>query len=93
MGTSELTWKTFGEIMLNRFGVNSSSYTAAAPGVELGPRDEGEQKGDYAYKDIVGNLMWLSTITRPDILIAVRAVARHSHDPPDIRPRNNRVWD
>ena len=27
--------------------------------------------------------MWLSTMTRPDISNAVRAVARHSHDPTD----------
>ena len=28
----------------------------------------------------VGSLMWLSTMTRPDILNSVRAVARHSHN-------------
>ena len=27
--------------------------------------------------------MWLSTMTRPDIANAVRAVARHSHNPTD----------
>ena len=35
------------------------------------------------YREAVGSLMWLSTMTRPDISNAVRAVARHSHNPTD----------
>ena len=31
--------------------------------------------------EAVGSLMWLVTMTRPDIANAVRAVARHSHSP------------
>ena len=69
--------------MLNRFGMNSSSDTPETPGVELGPREEGEPKGDWPYREAVGSLMWLSTMTRPDISNAVRTVARHSHNPTD----------
>ena len=69
--------------MLNRFGVNSSSDIPATPGVELGPREEGEPKGDWPYMEAVGILMWLSTMTRPDISDAVRVVVRHSHNPTD----------
>ena len=69
--------------MLNRFGVSSSSDIPATPGVELGPRAEGEPKGDWPYREAVGSLMWLWTMTRPDISNAVRAVARHSHNPAD----------
>ena len=64
--------------MLNLFGVNSSSNIPATPGVELGLSEEGEPKGDWPYR---GALMWLSTMTRPDISNAVRTVARHSHNP------------
>ena len=69
--------------MLNRFGVNSSSDVPTTPGVELGPREEGAPKGDWSYGEAVGSLMWLSTMTRPDISNAVRAVTRHSHNPTD----------
>ena len=72
--------------MLNRFGVNSSADIPATPGVELGPREEGEPKGDWAYREAVGSLMWLSTMTRPDISNAVHAVAHHSHN------RTDRHW-
>ena len=69
--------------MLNRSGVNTPSDIRATPGVELGPREEGEPKGDRPYREAVGNLMRLSTMTRPDISNALRAVARHSHNPTD----------
>ena len=83
LGTLEITQKAFVESMLNRFGANSSSDLPATPGVELGPREEGQPKGDWPYREAVGSLMWLSTMTRPDISNAVRAVARHSHNATD----------
>ena len=78
-----VTQKAFVERMLNRFGVNSSSDIPGTPGVEIGPREEGEPKGDWPYREVVGSLMGLSTMTRPDISNVVRAVARHSHNPTD----------
>ena len=65
------------------FGVNSSSDIPANPGFELGPREESEPKGDWPHRGAVSSLMWLSTVTRPGISNAVRAVARHSHNPTD----------
>ena len=47
LGTLEITQKAFVESMLNRFGVNSSSDIPATPGVELGPREEGEPKREW----------------------------------------------
>ena len=83
LGTLDITQKAFVESMLNRFGVNSSSDIPATPGVELGPREEAEPNGDWPYREGVGSLMWLSTMTRLDISNAVRAVARYSHNPTD----------
>ena len=83
LGMFEITQKAFVESMLNRIGVNSSSDIPATPGVKLCPREEGEPKGDWPYREAVGSLMWLSNMTRPDISNAVRAVARHSHNPTD----------
>ena len=68
--------------MLNRFGMNSSSDIPATPGVELGLREEGEPSGDWPYREAMGSLMWLSTMARPNISNAVRAVARHITTPP-----------
>ena len=33
------------------------------------------------FREVVGSLMWIANQTRPDISNAVRAVARHSHEP------------
>ena len=57
LGTLEITQKAFIESMLNRFGVDSSSDIPATPGVELGPREEGEPGGDWPYREAVGSLM------------------------------------
>ena len=79
----EITQKAFVDSMLNRFSVNSSSDIPATPGVELGPREEGEPERDWPYREAVDGLIRLSTMTRPDISNAVRVVARHSHYPTD----------
>ena len=65
--------------MLKRFDVKSSPDILATAGVELGPREEGEPVGGWPYRKAGGSLIWLSTMTRPDISNTVRAVARHSH--------------
>ena len=83
LGSLEITQKAFVESMLNRFGVNSSSDLPVTPGIELGPRETGEPKGDWPYKETVDSLMWLLTMARPDISNAVRAVACHFHNPTD----------
>ena len=36
------------------------------------------------FREVVGSLMWIANQTRPDISNAVRAVARHSHEPQKI---------
>ena len=83
LGTLEITQKALIESTLNRFGVNSSFDIPATPGVELDPREEDEPRGDCPYREAVGSLMWLSTMTRPGISNAVHPVARHSHNPTD----------
>ena len=85
LGTLEIPDKAFVESMLNRFGVNSSSDIPATPGVELCPREEGEPKGDWPYREAVGSLMCLSLLnmTWPDVSNAMHAVVRHCHNPTD----------
>ena len=42
---------------------------------------EDEGAGDPPFREVVGSLMWIANQTRPDISNAVRAVARHFHEP------------
>ena len=43
--------------------------------------DEAEDMKAFPYREAVGALMWLTTMTRPDIACAVRAVARFCENP------------
>ena len=54
----------------------------ASPGVDLEPKRNDESGRDWPAGEVVGSLLWLSTMTRPDITKnAVRAVARYAHTP------------
>ena len=41
----------------------------------------GESGGTWAYREVVGGLIWLTAMSKPDISSAVSAVARHFHNP------------
>ena len=43
--------------------------------------DGDERAGDVPFREVVGSVMWIANQTMPDISNAVRAVARHSHEP------------
>ena len=67
--------------VLNRLGITSSGNIPATPGVELGPTKRNVGREETHRIEDLGILMWISPITRLDISHAVRAVARHSHNP------------
>ena len=71
----------FIETLAKRFDVTKTFEHPAVVGADLDARKEGESGGPWPYREAVGSLMWLVTMTRPDIANAVRAVARHSHNP------------
>ena len=48
-------------------------------GLRLGECDQEEAEVEEPFRSLVGHLMWLGNQTCPDILNAVRAVARYSH--------------
>ena len=50
-------------------------------GLKLEQFDADEPDVEKPFRSLVGHLMWLANQTRPDILNAVRAVARYSHAP------------
>jgi len=80
-GFLTISQTSFIETLARRFGVTKTSEFPAVVGANLEARMEGESSGPWAYREAVGSLMWLVTMTRPDIANAVRAVARHSHNP------------
>ena len=71
---------------MEQFDVQSISDILASPGADLGPKQDDEPGGDWPVREAIGSLMWLSTMTRPDITNGVRAVARYAHEPTE------RLW-
>ena len=81
VGTMELSQEAYVESLMKRFDVQSISDIPASPGADLGPKQDDKPGGDWSGREAVGSLMWLSTMTRPDITNAVLAVARYAHEP------------
>ena len=71
---------------MKRFDVQPISDIPASPGADLGPKQDDESGGDWPVREAIGSLMWLSTMTRPDITNALRAVARYALEPTE------RLW-
>ena len=70
--------------MVQQYNISATSNIPGSPGVDLGPRKDGEPGGNKefpTYRALVGSLMWLSFMTRLHIGNALRACARHSHNP------------
>ena len=71
---------------MTRFDVHTTSDTPASPGADLGPNRDDESGGNWPLRKAIGSLLWLSTMTGPDITSAARAVARYVHTPTE------RLW-
>ena len=84
LGVLEMNQTAYAENLVAQYGVFATSNISGSPGVDLGPRKDGEPGGNDEfplYRPQVSSLMWLSVMTRPDIANALRACARHSHNP------------
>jgi len=73
--------------IIERFNIRTTAPTPASSGRQLRPKEEAEPGGQWPYREAVGSLMWVATMSRPDIANAVREVARHAHDP------SRKHWD
>ena len=72
--------------LTTRFDVHTTSDTPASPGADLEPKRDDDSGGDWTLREAVGGLLWLSTMTRPEITNVVRAVVRYAHTPTE------RLW-
>ena len=80
-GTIKLSQKAYVESLMTRFDVESTSAIPASPDADLRPKRDDDLGGNWPVREAVGSLLCLSTMTRPDITNAVRAVARYAHTP------------
>ena len=83
-GVLEVNQTAFVESLVSQYKVSTTSDIPVSPGIDFGPGKEDEPGGSEEfpqYRALVGSLMWLSVMTRPDIANALRACARQSHNP------------
>ena len=83
-GILEMSQTSLAKNMVQQYNISATSNIPGSPGVDLGPRKDGEPGGNEefpTYRALVGSLMWLSFMTRLHIGNALRACARHSHNP------------
>ena len=69
------------DTLTKRFNVTAQSDTPASTVADLGPTTADDTLVECPFRQVVGGVMWLAGMTRPDIANAARAVARHSHNP------------
>ena len=69
------------DILTTRFNVTAQSDTPASTVADLGPTAADDTVVDCPFRQVVGGVMWLVGMRRPNIANAARAVARHSHNP------------
>ena len=86
LGTIKWSQEAYVESLMKRLDVQSISDISVSPGADLGPKQDDEPGGDWLVREAVGSLIWLSTMIRPDITNAVRAVACYAHEPTE------RLW-
>ena len=80
-GTIEISQERYIRSVLERFKICRTSSIPASPANDYRSVKEDEDAGDVPFREVVGSIMWIANQTRPDISNAVRAVARHSHEP------------
>ena len=82
-GVLRASQRAFIESVVSRYGVDAVSDLPASQSADLDPRTNDEPVCDKPVRVAAGKLIWLGGMTRPDIADAVRAVARHTHNPPE----------
>lgn len=82
-GTIKISQITLIDTIFERYNVTLRYPIPAFQSEILRPTEDGEEEIVCPYLKAVGALVWLASITRPDISNAVREVTRHNHNPSD----------
>ena len=69
------------DTLTKSFNVTAQSDIPASTVADLGPTTADDAMVDCPFRQVVGGVMWLAGMTRPDIANAARAVACYSHKP------------
>ena len=80
-GTVEISQQASAEKIVAKFGVTHGKPTPMVVRLRLDEFDQEEVEVEEPFRSLMGHLMWLANQTCPDILNAVRAVARYSYSP------------
>ena len=81
LGTVTMSQQAVAEKIVAKFSVTQNKDTPMVVGLKLEQFDADEPDVEEPFRSLVGHLMGLANQTRPDILNAVRAVARYLHAP------------
>ena len=81
VGTIEISQTSCIRSVLEKYNVTRKSPIPASPRVDVRAVNEQGEAGDVPFREVVDSLMWIANQTKPGIANAVRAVARHSHEP------------
>ena len=74
----------YAENLVAQYGISATSNVLGSPGLDLGPRKDGEPGGNdefLPYRPLVGSPMWLSVMTRPDITLVPGTGRRYCRSP------------
>lgn len=81
-GRLKISQQTYTEELAETYGVTSSRRSVPlSVGVKLWNFDEDEPAIDKPFRELIGSLLWLALLTRPDLANAVRACARYCSKP------------
>jgi len=76
-----LKQKNYTQQVLEQFGMNKSKSTDTPIAPSKVITEDNESEGKFPYRQAIGNLLYLSNKTRPDITLAVNLESRHVEKP------------
>ena len=82
--TIKLSQETYVESLMTRFDVHTTFDNPAFLGADLELKRDRESEEDWPVREVVGSLLWLLIMTRPDTTNVVPAVALYAHAPTEM---------
>ena len=80
-GRIKISQVTYVEELAKRYGVSTGGGIPLSAAIKLWDFDPEEPDVDHPFRELIGALLWIARLSRPDILNAVRAVARYCSAP------------